>query len=71
MRSEIRLDTMTDIQKFVNTVSAIDENVTLEDGAGHCVNAKSLLALIYTTEWTRVYCYCEKDISGKILEWIV
>ena len=71
MRHKIRLDTMRDIQRFVDTVSNIDTKVTLEDGAGHCVNAKSLLGAIYTTEWTHVYCYCDKDISGMILEWIV
>lgn len=71
MRSEIRLDTMRDIQRFVETVSQIDEEVTLEDGAGHCVSARSILGVVYSCEFTHIYCYCEKDISGKILEWIV
>lgn len=71
MRQQIRLDTMKDIQDFVNVVSGIDEEVVLEDGKGHCVGAQSILGVIYTTEWTRVYCYCSKDISGRILKWIV
>ena len=71
MRQQIRLDTMKDIQDFINIVSGINESVVLEDGGGHCVNAKSILGAIYTTEWTRVYCYCDKDISGHILKWIV
>lgn len=71
MRQQIRLDTMSDIRNFVETMSKISDNVILEDGDGHCVSAKSLLGVIYTFEWTRIFCYCEKDISGLILNWIV
>lgn len=71
MRVKVRLDTMRDIQGFINVVSEVEENVVLEDGKGHCVSAKSILGAIYTTEWTHVYCSCEKDISGRIIQWIV
>lgn len=71
MRAKINLDTMTDIQKFVNVVSTVEEEVTLKDSAGHCVSAKSLLGALYTLEWADVYCYCEKDIGSLILDWII
>ena len=71
MRRQIRLDTMTDIQKFVNTVSGVTERVILEGDEGHRVSAKSLLGAIYSMEWTRIYCHCDKDISGLILPWTV
>lgn len=71
MRHAIRLDTMKDIQGFIKAVSDIDDRVVLEDGKGHCVNAQSILGVIYTTEWTHVYCYCERDISGRIIQWII
>lgn len=71
MRQQIRLDTMTDIQKFVNTVSGVKEKVILEDDEGHRVSAVSLLGVIYSMEWARIYCSCDKDISGLILPWTV
>lgn len=71
MRQRVRLETMTDIQKFVGVVSRTGEKVTLEDGDGHCVSAASLLGALYSMEWNEVYCYCPKDISGMILPWIV
>ena len=71
MKAKINLDTMTDIQKFVNTVSSVEEDVTLKDDAGHCVSAKSLIGAIYSMEWATVYCHCAKDISGLIIQWIV
>lgn len=71
MRQKIRLDTMSDIQKFVDVVSKVDAVVTLEDGNGHCVSASSLLGVLYSMEWTHIYCYCSKDISGIILPWII
>ena len=71
MRQRISLDTMSDVQKFVEVVSRIEEIVTLEDNDGHRVNASSLLGALYSMEWTHIYCYCEKDISGMILPWII
>lgn len=71
MRVKINIDTMTDIQSFVNVVSDINVPVILEDGNGLCVSAKSLLGSLYAMEFENVYCCCEKDISGLILKWIV
>lgn len=71
MRVKINLDTMSSIQKFVDVTSRIEDEITLQDGVGHCVSAKSLLGAIYSLEWETIYCYCEKDISGSILPWII
>ena len=71
MKQRIRLDTITNIQKFVEVVSHIPYKVTLEDGRGFCVSAKSLLGGLATIEWDEVYCCCENDIAGKILPWII
>ncbi len=71
MRQEIRLDTMSDVQKFVEVVSRVGERVILEDNDGHRVGASSLLGALYSMEWAHIYCYCEKDISGSILPWII
>ena len=71
MRQKIRLDTMTDVQRFIEVASTVDEEVILEDGDGQRVRASSLLGVLYSMEWTHIYCYCQKDISGMILPWIV
>ena len=71
MRQRISLDTMSDVQTFVNVVSKVDSKVVLEDNNGHRVSASSLLGALYSMEWECIYCYCEKDISGIILPWII
>ena len=70
MRVKVCLDTMGSITKFVDVTSRIPCKVTLEDGNGFCVSAKSLLGSLATIEWDNVYCRCEKDISGAIMPWI-
>jgi hypothetical protein len=62
---------MSDIRSFVDTVSTVTEKVILEDDDGNRVSAKSLLGAVYTVEWKTIYCYCDKDISGIILPWII
>ena len=71
MRQKVRLDTMTDIQKFIDIVSKVDDRVYLEDNTGFKVSAKSLLGALLSMEWAEVYCHCTKDISGMILPWII
>ena len=71
MRQRVRLDTMTDIQKFTEVVSRIDERVFLEDNTGYKVSARSLLGALLSMEWEEVYVHCEKDISVSILPWII
>lgn len=71
MRIRIDLITSSDVKKFVNIVSQIEEEVTLIDSVKHCVSGKSLLGVMYSLEWDEVYCVCPKDISGLLLPWIV
>ena len=71
MRQRISLDTMSDVQTFVDVVSKVNSKVILEDNEGHRVSATSLLGALYSMEWECIYCHCEKDISGIILPWII
>ena len=71
MRQRVRLETMTDIHKFIGVVSNVDDKVFLEDNTGYKVSAHSLLGALLSMEWDEVYCTCPKDISGMILPWIV
>lgn len=71
MRQKIRLDTMSDIQKFIEVTSHIDDKIFLEDNTGCKVSAQSLLGVLLSMEWEEVYCHCDRDISGSILPWII
>lgn len=70
-RTQIRLDTLSDIHQFVNDMTLLQEKVWLEDGSGARVSASSLLGCLYSMEWTRIYCVCERDINAYIMPWIV
>ena len=70
-RTQIRLDTLTDVNRFVAVMSQIDEPVYLEDGAGIKVNAKSALGALYSMEFTCIYCCCEKDINMQLMPWAI
>lgn len=72
MRQRIRLDTMQDIQHFVDAVSQIQNNIVLTDDDGHCVSAKSVLGVAYSKlEWREIFVVCDEDISSSIVQWIV
>ena len=71
MRVKIRLDTLSEVNKFVEVASSFKEKVELVDDEGHCVAATSILGALYSFEWETVYCECERDISIAILEWII
>ena len=71
MRVKLNLDKMSDIQKFVDIASRVEEPVILKDAAGHCVSAKSLLGALYSLEWAEIYCECDKDITCSIFPWVV
>jgi hypothetical protein len=70
-RTQIRLDTLSDVNKFVEVMSRLADQVWLEDGSGIKVSAKSLLGAIYTMEWDEVWCECEVDIYDKIEKFVV
>lgn len=67
---KIRLNTITDIQKFVETISIIEEEVFLENDNGLKLSAKNVLEAVLSVEWKDVYCVCDKDISTLIQPWI-
>lgn len=70
-RTKIRLDTLSDVNKFVASMNGVKDRVWLEDDEGNRVNAKSLLGAIYSLEWNHIYCYCDVDIASKLLPWMV
>lgn len=71
MKQRIRLDTVKDINNFVSIATAIPHKVFLTDGKEFKVSAKSLLGAMFTVEWDEIYCECDTDISGKIVNYII
>ena len=72
MRVKIRLDTMQDVIELVSIATKIEERITITDGESNTVSAKSLLGgILAKMEFKNVYCECEKDISGKLLNLMI
>lgn len=72
MKVKVRLDTMSDIRQFIDIVSKVDDtDIHLTDGNRVTVNAKSVLGVLYTMEWSEVYCICDKDIYSSIRDFII
>lgn len=70
-RTKIRLDTLSDVNKFVDVMSTVKDNVWLSDDDGSRVSAKSLLGALYSMEWTHIYCYCENNITAELMPWMI
>ena len=71
MKVKVRLDTLSDVNKFVGIASGISADVYLTDSKHFTVNAKSILAVMYTMEWSEVYCTCEKNIYYSIQDYVI
>lgn len=62
MRLKIRLDTDSDAVKLVGIASQLNENITLTDGNGLCVSAKSLLGTMYVRfEFNEIWLETENE----------
>ena len=70
-RTKIRLDTMSDVNKFVAAMTAVNDKVWLSDDDGNRVSAQSLLGAIYSMEWAHIYVYCESNITVELMPWMV
>ncbi len=71
MRYRIRLETMSDINRFVGIAGKHPGPIMLTDGDNFTVSGKSLLGAMYTFEWERIYCESEDEIYYLIRDFIV
>ena len=71
MKAQIRLDTMSDVHKFVRIATAQNGSVHITDNAGLKVSAKSILGALYALEFEQLWCEAENDIYHAIEEFIV
>lgn len=70
-RTKIRLDTLSEVQKFVAVMGRLNDQIWLEDGNGIRVSAKSLLGCLYSLEWSSIYCFCQRDINAYLAPWAI
>lgn len=61
MKIKIRLDTFSDAQTLATIASKYMENITITDGNGMRVNAKSVLGAIYATEFSELWLESEQE----------
>lgn len=66
MKIRVRLDTITDIARFVLAVDSVKSDVYLTNEKGLKVNAKSFLGVAHAREFVKLWCECEEDIYTKI-----
>ena len=71
MKVRIRLDTASDIANFVLAANKVKEHVYVTDGERLCIDGKSFLGLAHATEFSELWCECEKDIYHQIEQFIV
>lgn len=71
MKVRIRLDTVKDINKFVEACSTVTEPVYVTDGNGLRVSAKAVLGVRYSMEFANIWCECDHDIYNEIAPFII
>lgn len=71
MKVKIRLDTMKDINQFVNICSKVSEPVHITDGAGLRVSAKSILGVMYSMEFDEIWCETEANLYSQLDSFII
>lgn len=71
MTIKIQLETMSDVMKFQELVSKVEEDVKLVDGSGYCVNAKSVLGAVAALEWKNLYVVSDKDLLMTLKDFYV
>lgn len=73
MKVRLRLDTVTDVNKFVNITTALKQPITITDGNGLRVNAKSVIGVLHALEFDNLVCETEddNDIYMAIKEFVI
>ena len=73
MRAKIRLDTVSDVNKFVDITSKLRQPITITDGNNLRVNAKSVIGVLHAMEFDNLICETEEDndIYMAIKEFVI
>ena len=68
---KIILDKQSDVVQFVSIANTIEQDVSLQDNEGHCVNAKSLMGCLYSLEFNELYVTSEyENLSSKFVRFL-
>lgn len=54
IKVKINLDTLKDVRDFVNITSNLQGKITVTDGEDLVVNAKSLMGMLYSLEFSEL-----------------
>lgn len=71
MKTKVRIDTLSDALAFVKITSTLGGKIVLCDSEGLRVNAKSLLGVLHSIEFSELWCESDEDIRSRINEFIV
>ncbi|MFR2207564.1 MAG: hypothetical protein ACLS59_08505 [Clostridia bacterium] len=72
-RFKIRLDTESDVFKFLNVITNLKGKIELvgNDGCTQCrVNARSLIGSLYAITWKELWIESENDIYNSLREFL-
>ena len=71
LKYKLNLETMTDVKKFVESISHVNGSVTIEDGSGNYrCNAKSIIGVLASMEWDDVWLVSDTDVYGHIVDYV-
>ncbi len=70
MRVKINLDTTSDAIKLSEITSTLEGKITITDGAGLKVNAKSVMGALYSLEFSELWLESDHDIYHYISNFI-
>lgn len=68
---KIRLDTLTDIQRFAEKARVIEGVKLIDTTADQRINAESVLGCLATIDWKEIWAESSKDIYQEIKEFII
>lgn len=71
MRNRIRIDTIKQANELASIMGKLDGKITITDGQGLTVNAKSVLGALHAMEFENLWIESEKDIYMAIEPFIV
>lgn len=71
MRNRIRIDTIEQANRFAAITAGLNGRITITDGNGLTVNAKSVLGALHAMEFENLWVESEEDIYMAIEPFIV
>ena len=72
MRTRIRLETMSDINKFINIVTPLPGKIVVKNSnEDFIINAKSIFVMICALNYNDLWCESENDIYSHIKDFII